>query len=234
MFSKASSVVPEPLTPELVFVVAVAVARVVLVHHEGGDALVLLREVDVGEDDRHVGVGAVGDEDLVAVEDVVVAVAPRGGAQGRRVAAGARLGEREAADQLARRERLQELFLDPLAAELQQRVADQRVVHRKNDAGRSADPADLFDHQAIGDGVHAGAAILLRHANAHQAHLARLAHRVAREDPLGVGLLGDRLHHLLGKAANLLLQHLLFVTELDKHKAPGDRGRSVDYWMAWG
>ena len=57
---------------------------------ESGDPFVALLRIDGGEDDRHIGVRAVGDEDLVAVDQVLVAVAHRRGAQARGIAARAR------------------------------------------------------------------------------------------------------------------------------------------------
>jgi len=45
--------------------------------------------------------GGVGDEDLVAVQYVVIALAPRGGANGGGVGAGLGFGERPAGDFLA-------------------------------------------------------------------------------------------------------------------------------------
>ena len=64
---------------------------------------VALRRVGLGGDDHQVGVDAVGDERLRPVQDVLVAVADRGGGDAGEVGAGAGLGHRDGGDQLAGR-----------------------------------------------------------------------------------------------------------------------------------
>ena len=198
----------------------VAVARSVRGDDEAGDPLVLLLQVDAGEDQGDIRVGAVGDEDLVAVEDVVVAVAAGRGAYPGRIAAGARLGEGEAAELPARGQGGEEFLLLLLGAELQQGVADQGVVDREDDPGGGADPADLLDDEAVGDRVHAGAAVLLRHRHSGEAELAGLIEKGARELAALVDLLGAGTDDLLGEPPDALLQHLLLFTELDSHGFP--------------
>ena len=56
--------------------------------------------IGFGGDDHHIGVLAVGDEGLGAIEDVVVAVFYSAGAHGLQVAAGARLGHGDGAHRL--------------------------------------------------------------------------------------------------------------------------------------
>ena len=195
---------------------------------EGGDPLVLLRRVDGGEDQGDVGMGAVGDEDLGAVQHPVVAVAAGGGAEARGVAARSRLGEGEAAELLARGERGQNLPLLLLVAELHDGIADQRVVHRQDDARGGADPADLLDDQAVGDVVHAGAAVLLGDGHPGEAELARLVEEGARELPALVDLLGPRFDHLFGEAPDLVADLPVLVAELDAHVSP------LGFLSGWG
>ena len=78
-------------------------AGLVHVEDQPGDALVL-RRVGVGAHEQLAVVGDVGAgaPDLLAVDDVLVAVAHRPGAQRREVGAGLRLGEALAPDALAR------------------------------------------------------------------------------------------------------------------------------------
>jgi hypothetical protein len=80
-------------------------------HQEARDALLAGRLVGDREDDRHLGVLAGGDELLDAVEDEIVAVALGAGGDRRRVGTGVRLGEAEAAEHLAARQRLEPGFL---------------------------------------------------------------------------------------------------------------------------
>ncbi len=71
------------------------------VDDEGGNALVFQALVRGGEEHAGPLVAAVGDEDLAAVDDEMVAVALVGGGDGGRVAAGVGFGEEEATDDLA-------------------------------------------------------------------------------------------------------------------------------------
>ena len=59
---------------------AVTVTRSIRRHDEGGDSFVLEGRIDGGENQRQIGVGAVGDEHLVAVDHIVVTVTARSGA----------------------------------------------------------------------------------------------------------------------------------------------------------
>ena len=70
----------------------------VLADDEGGLAARAERRVDGGDDDVDVGDAAVGDEDLGAVEDPLVAVALGGRLQALDVGAGLRLGDRVGAE----------------------------------------------------------------------------------------------------------------------------------------
>ncbi len=176
--------------------------------------------VDRGEDDRDVGVQAVGDEHLAAVEHVVVAVAPRRRAQGGGVAARLGLGQGEAAQLAAGGERCQELALLRLVAVAQERIADQRVVDREDDAARSADPGDLLDHHAVGDHVHARPAERFRDVDPGETELAGLVEEVDRELAGGVDLPGARLHHFGGEPAHGLAQQDLLFAQLDLHASP--------------
>ena len=68
---------------ELVFLLADREAGRVALDQERRDALVAGAGIDVGEDDEEVGLVAVGDPELAAVEDVVVAVVRRRGWRAR-------------------------------------------------------------------------------------------------------------------------------------------------------
>jgi hypothetical protein len=76
-------------------------------HQEAGDAFLAGGLVGDGEDDRHLRVLAGGDELLDAVEDEMIAVAVGAGGDRRRIGAGMRFGQAEAAEHLAARQRLQ-------------------------------------------------------------------------------------------------------------------------------
>ena len=80
----------------------------------------------------------VRDEQLLAVDDVVVALEPRGRAQRREIAAGARLGERERAEPRAVGQARQESLLLLGVAERAHRIdrADAAVHRRQPGHGR--------------------------------------------------------------------------------------------------
>ena len=85
-------------------------------------------------------------------------------------------------------------------AKARDRFAQTReLLTDKDHAGRGADPADLLDDDAVGDDVHAGAAILLGDGHAGQPQLARLVEERAGELARLVDLLGPGLRDLLGE-----------------------------------
>ena len=103
----------------------------VLLHDEGGDAVVALGLVGHGEDHEGVGHVAVGDEALGAVEDVVVALQHGQGLLAGGVGAGVGLGQAEGADLLAAQQVGQVLALLLLGAVLKDGGAAQGGVGRK-------------------------------------------------------------------------------------------------------
>ena len=102
--SKKSSQVSRPRLAQLVQVAAhLEAGAAVLLDDEGGQATVLERGVGVGAGQQAEGVPGfgIGDEHLGAVDHVLLAVLHGAGLQGSDVAAAARLGESEAAADLA-------------------------------------------------------------------------------------------------------------------------------------
>ena len=89
----------------------------------------------------------VGDEALVAVDNVIVAVADRGGAHHRGITAGVRFGLGKAGDLFARNHRKQVVLLLSLT-ELKQDRADFRAEHVRLARRKRDRPAHLFpdDH----------------------------------------------------------------------------------------
>ena len=87
--------------------------------------------IDIG------GLG-VGDPDLAAVNHVAVVVEAGDGLLIGGIGAGVLLRQREGADRLARRERAQPALLLRVAAELGERLGDERVVDDGNHRDRGA------------------------------------------------------------------------------------------------
>ena len=190
--------------------------------------------VDGGDDDVDVGDAAVGDEDLGAVQDPLVAVAARGGPQALDVGAGLRLGDR-------------------VGAELQL-VADAEALGHPL--------GDLLGRAGGGDagGGEAGAADRERDAGAAPVHLlgvdqaelavgvgARVLHRLEPAEALAAGLLhdlpgnalvgvvdrGGRTDHVACELPTALLEGELLVVEGEVHpglswesRPPAGRRRS--------
>ena len=117
------------MLPQLVFHAQHLIARRVGRHDERRDAALARVGVGNGEDDHGLSALARRDELLGAVQDVVVAIAPRARAQAACVRSRLRLGQGKAADVRTAGQGTQELVLLRVVAELQDGHARDRIVH---------------------------------------------------------------------------------------------------------
>ncbi len=206
---------------ELGLLLALAQAGGVLADDEGGLAAGAERRVDGGDDDVDVGDAAVGDEDLGAVEDPLVAVALRRRLQALHVGAGLRLGHRVGAelDLVAAAEALGDPLGDLLgrAGGGDARGGEAGAGDRQGDAG--AAPVELFgrDHLHLALGV-AGRA--LDALEAAEALLARLLDHLPGDALLFVVLAGGGPDHLAGEGPAALLELLLLLVQCEIHWVP--------------
>lgn len=115
-----------------------------LLDDEGGDALVALGRVEVGEDEEDAGLHGVCDPHLGAVEDEAVGGLGGTGGHGEGVGAGHGLGEAEGGDGVGGQAR-QEGALDVLGAPFQDGGVAQRVVHVDHDADAGVGAGELLD-----------------------------------------------------------------------------------------
>ena len=115
---------------------------------------------------------AVGDEDLLAVDDEIVAVATRLRAHRLEIAAGVRLGHAERADRLAPHHLRQPMALLLLGAERKDVGGDEIGMDEKARPAR-ADAPKLLEHDDVEQIIEAEAAVFLRHRAAQQALFAR-------------------------------------------------------------
>jgi hypothetical protein len=138
------------------------------VDHEEAEALVWVL-ARAGGDDVLARVRAVGDEDLGAVDDVVVALTACARLQAGQVGAGAGLRHREGAQLVAACERRKELLLLVRRRGPQDGRGRDAGVHGHGDARRRAAVGDLLEPQAVGDLVDPGAAVLGRDQGAQEA-----------------------------------------------------------------
>ena len=147
--------------------------------------------VGLGHRQIHVAAVAVGHEQLVAVQQVVVAVARRGGADRLRIGARVGLGDREAALQLSGGEAGQEallLFVGPVLLD------DPAIDHVGVDDPREPHPAprDLLDHRRIRLERQAESAVGLRKRDPEDAHLAHVAMHRGRKLARVLQRVGER------------------------------------------
>ena len=149
----------------------------------------------------------------------VVALEPsrRAGAAG--VRAGPRLGESVRADHAAARHRDEVAILLGLRAGEVERTAAERGVGRDDQPERAPHAADLLDRDRVGQGVHAGPALVLGNRDAEPAHLAESADDVDREAVLPLVLVDDRRDLLLHEVAD---------RSTGAAGAPPERSRSID------
>ena len=172
--SKARSAVEEEFSPSFSSSRVTREAVRAAAHEEARE---MRSSSSLGEDDEDVGVRAVGDP-LLGAGDAAVVVGAR--AHRARVAAAARLGQRERGELVA-------------AGRAAGRAA--RSARRCRGRGSAACPAlvctatrhadagvgarELLEHEHVGEEVRARAAVLAGHAHAHQPELAELREDVA-------------------------------------------------------
>ncbi len=184
--------------------------RVVTTDEEGRDAAVAGVRVGLGVDRVPVGVRAVGDEALLAVEDVLVALLDGARAHRRDVGAGARLGEAEGGELRLGGQLAEELGLDLVgAAEADRRGGEAVGAERGLDAG--AAPGQLLLDDAAVEVAQPRPAVLLGHVGVHETDLVGLLDDLLRPGAVLVELPRDRADLLLREVVGQLAQGLLLV-----------------------
>jgi hypothetical protein len=182
---------------------------------EGGDAARAELGLGLGVDHQGVGVGAVGDPHLAAVEQVVAALVLGLELHADDVAAGAGLAHGQRAHMLAADQLGQVLLLLRLGAVALDLVDAQVAVRAVAQADRGAGAADLLHRDHVRQVAHVGAAVLLGHGDAQHAQLAHLAPQVHRELVAAVDLGRARRDLGLGKVAHRVAQRVDVFAELE-------------------
>ena len=175
-------------------------------HDEAADVAVQL-----GPDHREVADRRVGDPVLGPVQDVAAVGRLGGRAHGGGVGAALRLGQAEAADQLAPRHLGQEAHLLRLRPQGVDGVHGEAGLHAHGRAVAAVDRLHLPRDQAVGDVAGARAAVLLGKRGAQEAELAHLGHDLAVEPLFGEGGHHARQQPLAGVGARRLADHPLLV-----------------------
>ncbi len=189
-----------------------------LLHDEGGDAPGA--DVGGGDGENHVGVrhAAVGDKDLLAVEQPVVALVDGGGLGAARVGAGVGLGEAEGADLLTLGQGNQIFFLLLLGAEGEDGPGAQGHMGGQNHACAAVHPGQLLHRDGIAHNVKPRAAVLLGIGDAHQPHLSQFFYGLGGETALLIHEDDVGLHLSLREGANLGPQLLVSLCGLEQHR----------------
>src|SRR6266851_2076228 len=162
--------------------------------------------------DKPVADLAVRDENLRTVDHVTVAVAARRGLHGGEVGTGARLGHRDAHDNLAADRARHEaplLLLGTVSHDVRQANIRMEPHHEPV----RAHPRHFLDHDRVVEKIRAGAAVLDRLIGAEQACLAHLAPTRAIAHPGAVPFLDLRRDLLLHEPLRLLTEHIVLVAE---------------------
>ena len=199
--------------------------------HERGDALVLLRAVDRGEDQEVIGDVRERDPDLLAVEPVDVAVATGGRLQVPGIRADARLGQAEGGELLAARLRDEPalaLLLGPPLEEGQRVEAD---VDALDDTERGVGTFELLAQDPEARVVHPAAAVRLGDRGAEEPELAHLLEQLAVDLALRVPVADERHDLGLGEGPHALLDQPILVGQgevdhvADRSRASPAEGR---------
>jgi hypothetical protein len=162
-------------------------------HHEGGYAPGALGLVGLGIDQKNVGDRAVGNEELAAVEHVMVAFAAGGRAhRAECIGAGAGLGQSQRADGAAVAQPGQEAHADVIGAVASDVVKTQILVGDIAERDRRVPARQALRDQPRGEEVAAGAAELGGGGDAQKAHAGQRRHRLRRPPFLVVHTLLQR------------------------------------------
>ena len=203
--------------PELVEVLRRGKALHGLFDDEGGDALRSGLRVGLGIDDEGVGIRAVGDPELGAVQNVVAVALFRAQLHRHDVGPRPRLRHGERADMGAGDQARQ------VRALLRVRPVQLDLVHAKvrmcaiGQADRGRGAGDLLRRDDMGEVGHARPAVFLRHGDAQKAKIAHFLPKLCREAVGAVDLGGDRLHPVLCPAMHHVAQRLDLFSKVEFH-----------------
>ena len=221
------------LDAQLVLLCSGADTRHVALHDKGAEVGV----VDLGEHDEGLSPTTVGDEHLLAVDDVVLAVLAEhrlGAAAAHRVGTGARLSEAVGRDFFAHGQVGQVLFFLLLVAVVDDRQGADTGVGALGH-GKGTGLADFLGHAGGGYLVQSQASELLGNVGAQQAQLAGLSHELFHQ--LVVFFL-DLIAHRVDLAGNEISRggkdHLVLVGKLLGHESRFEVGGAKQKTAALG
>src|SRR5271166_903071 len=165
-------------------------------------------------DDEYVGDRGVADPGLGADEAVAAVDLLGSSGHAAGIGAGVRLGEPEAADELAEREARQ--VLQPLVGVAigVDGIHDERTLHAHHRAEAGVDALDLTRHQSVSDITRAGAAEFRRQRHSVQPRFAHHAKQLGVGLLLEIGLLDPGRELFGGEVPRRVADHALVLGEL--------------------
>lgn len=180
-----------------------------LLHDESREPVRAFGLIGHRDDDRYVGIVAIGDECLVSVQYPAVALAYGRGAGTSCVRAGTGFGEAPRSQPLPRSE-LRDVFLFLLGvAGNEDVICAKRIMGSNYDADRAIDRRKLFYGQRVINVTEAGPAQFHGEDDAHEPHLAQLAHNLFRKLARLIPTHDVGSDFARGEIANFLAQLLL-------------------------
>ena len=193
-----------------------------LLQNQAGDALCALGLVSHTEDDENICIACVGDEDLGAVYQIVVALVFESGLLASCVSSCIGLGQTESAEFLTGAE-IREIFLLLLfGTELINRPCAKGGMCGNCNTSRCANLGNFLYALCIGNFVKSCSAVLLRERNTKKSHLSHYRNILFRESLLLVELSCDRSAGILSKIT-IHVYHILMdlvIKEIHKNRPP--------------
>ncbi len=174
--------------------------------------------IRAGEEEERAGEARGGDELLRSGDPPAVTVGL--GLRAQRAGVRPRLGlrQRKGSDRLSARKRWHEARSLLVGTEVEDRQRDGARVDADGHPDSGVRPGQLLEDENVGQEIGPGPAVLLRHANAHQAELGELAEDLLREVVLAVPLCGVRLDLRGSELARDRLDIPLLRSELEVHQ----------------
>ena len=201
--------------PHFMFLLAKSKARHSLFQDKGGNAFNTFGFVGHGKNHINFGFAAIGDENLAAVDNVVVAVTDRNGLLGGGVGAGTRFRETERAHLGSFRERNQ-IFLFLLFRTISKnRPGTQRNRRRQGNANPRIRLADFFHGQDVAQDIAIRTAVLLGKADSRQAEADHFIIQRTGKCFVLITFFRSGRDLLLGKITGNLLHHFLVFCQFE-------------------
>ena len=183
-------------------------AREPFFHDKSGDAARTGVQVGLGVDHQGIGVAAVGDPHLAAVQDVAVAFLVGAQFHAHHVGASIGFGHGQCPNMLAGNE------LGQIAGFLFGAAVAVNLIHAQVGVGAigQADggggPREFLHDDDMGEVAHVDAAVLLVDSHADQSQITELGPQIGGKPIVAIDLGGPRSDFLLGEGAHRIAQHV--------------------------